>query len=74
MPIYEYMCLKCRANFERLVKNNQEKPPCVKCGSLKVERKLSVFAASVAGDKGCPARDSCTESKKHKCSGGCCNF
>lgn len=74
MPIYEYKCLKCANQFEVLVRNQQQKPQCSKCGGKNVERKLSVFARTVSDTKACPARQSCPEANTHKCSGGCCGF
>ncbi len=74
MPIFEYKCRKCGAEFEKLVKNSQEKTACAKCASMEVERKLSVFAASVAGASSCPAQKSCPAADSHKCSSGCCHL
>ncbi|MCX6984029.1 MAG: zinc ribbon domain-containing protein, partial [Lentisphaerae bacterium] len=48
MPIYEYMCSKCGSEFEMLVKSSSEKVNCPKCSDSKVQRKLSVFSASVS--------------------------
>lgn len=66
MPIYEYKCGKCGAEFERLVKSAETKPSCPECGSAKVEKKLSRFAASVK-QSGCPGRGICPEAG----AGGC---
>jgi putative FmdB family regulatory protein len=74
MPIFEYKCRKCGADFEKLVKNSQEKTACAKCASKEVERKLSVFAASVANTSACPAQKSCPAADSHKCSSGCCHL
>ncbi len=74
MPIFEYKCRKCGAEFEKLVKNSLEKTACAKCTSMEVERKLSVFAASVAGASSCPAQKSCPAADSHKCSSGCCHL
>lgn len=51
MPIYEYRCQKCHAEFELLVRGS-EKPECPQCESVKLERRLSVVAApgSAGGD------------------------
>jgi putative FmdB family regulatory protein len=45
MPIYEYACSDCQENFEELVRSKDQRVSCPKCGSPKVGRKLSVFAA-----------------------------
>jgi putative FmdB family regulatory protein len=47
MPIYEYVCRECSHAFEHLARsmNTPERVPCPECGSGKVERQMSVFAA-----------------------------
>ena len=72
MPIFEYLCKECGSEFETLVKNADSKVECPKCGKAKVERKLSVFAASVAGQN-CPSAPSCPSAGKRGCGhGGAC--
>ncbi len=44
MPIFEYRCEKCGHEFEALVSSSQ-KADCPKCGSSKLDKKFSVFAA-----------------------------
>ena len=44
MPIYEYSCPACEAGFEVLVRG-KEVPVCPRCGTSKIERRLSVPAA-----------------------------
>jgi len=44
VPIYEYVCMKCEAHFEELVRNGHD-PSCPECDSAKVKRQLSVFTA-----------------------------
>ena len=51
MPMYEYECKKCGHKFETLVQSSEEKPKCEKCGSTRLEKLLSTFAAG-------PARES----------------
>ena len=40
MPIYEFNCPKCKANFEELV-FGQDTPPCPKCGNEKTKKLIS---------------------------------
>ena len=40
MPIYEYKCAKCAAEFEELVFGD-DAPPCPRCGAENSERLLS---------------------------------
>ena len=48
MPIYEFECLRCGAEFETLVKKASEKAElkCPDCESPKIEEKISSFASS----------------------------
>ena len=43
MPIFEYSCRQCRAQFEMLVRTGTE-PACPTCGGVDLERLLSVPA------------------------------
>jgi len=55
MPIYEFHCHKCDKDSEVLVRStNWEGTECPHCGSLKLEKKLSVFA-SASESSGDPA-------------------
>jgi putative FmdB family regulatory protein len=71
MPIFEYHCDSCGADFERLLMRRDENVAC-DCGNVDVKRRLSVFAAQVAAgtptSKG-PACDSCSMA-----GGGSCAF
>lgn len=57
MPMYEYVCAECGLAFEQLVRSmaGKEKIECPSCGSKKVERQLSVFAARDGGSASGPA-------------------
>jgi putative FmdB family regulatory protein len=48
MPIYEFTCGKCAEDFETLVRSSEWKGEveCPSCGSEKVDKRWSVFAAS----------------------------
>lgn len=52
MPIYEYTCKKCGAEFEELVSAQDELPPCPKCRSGKVEKLMSACAVKTEGSGG----------------------
>lgn len=45
MPIYEYACRQCGAEFEALVRSGTA-PECPGCHSTQLEKKLSVFATA----------------------------
>jgi putative FmdB family regulatory protein len=61
MPIYEYQCLACEADFEELVRSSEAAEiQCPRCKSQKVSRRLSVFAARDATtSSSLPASGSC---------------
>lgn len=47
MPIYEYSCQECGAEFEKLlIRTSAEKDlVCPECGARELNRKFSLFAA-----------------------------
>jgi putative FmdB family regulatory protein len=45
MPIYEYVCRNCQAQFETLVRRG-DTPACISCGSADLERIFSLPAVS----------------------------
>ena len=48
MPIYEYHCDACGADFEAIVPFSEaDTMKCEKCGSQRVQRMASAFACSV---------------------------
>ncbi len=53
MPIFEYKCQACDADFEELVLSEAaaKQVACPRCGGRRVERRPSVFAARVAPDR-----------------------
>ena len=46
--MYEYVCMKCEAHFEELVRGEQ-KIVCPQCGATKVAKQLSTFAMIGSG-------------------------
>jgi len=44
MPMYEYRCRDCEADFETLVMGDEE-PTCPACDSVRLEKRLSVPGA-----------------------------
>lgn len=63
MPIYEYLCKECDARYEKIVRSQNEKITCPKCGSAKHALQLSTFAAprngSAAADRAASAAPAC---------------
>jgi putative FmdB family regulatory protein len=65
MPIYEFHCEKCGRDSEILVRSTDWKnTPCPHCGSAKLAKKFSVFAAANAGPAGAGSGN--------RGGGGCC--
>lgn len=70
MPIYEFHCGACEKDSEILVRSSDWKgAKCPHCGSPKLDKKFSTFAASSAGGGDAPA--CATPSRGGGC-GGCC--
>ena len=71
MPIYEYHCQHCDADFERLVRSPSEKVRCPECSAGRVRRKLSVFGMSSKGSGagGTSSRSSCASCRATSCAG-----
>ena len=64
MPIYEFHCEKCERDSEILVRSKDwTGTKCPHCGSTKIEKKFSTFAASTTGN---------ASPSKGKGGGGCC--
>jgi putative FmdB family regulatory protein len=53
MPLYEYTCESCHADFEALVRG-QERPACPKCGNTRLTKRLSVPAAHTGASSQLP--------------------
>ena len=73
MPIYEYRCSRCGADFELIVRSDT-KIACETCGSEEVEKKFSSFAVGTSTVGGAP---SCAPAcgggfSEGKCGTGCC--
>jgi len=49
MPIFEYVCKRCKNQFEELVFGQDELPVCPSCGSTKTEKLMSCCRSKVGG-------------------------
>ncbi len=49
MPIFEYRCRRCGAEFEQLVFSAEGTVACPRCSGAQVDKLLSVFAVSGGG-------------------------
>lgn len=48
MPLYAYRCAACDHEFETLVRSN-DTPECPSCGSIELNRQLSLIAKPAPG-------------------------
>jgi len=76
MPIYEFHCEKCAADFDQLFRTMEANPKarCPRCGGAKTQRKLSLFGMSVGKSRGEPARaasgrSGCSSCARSSCAG-----
>ncbi|MCA9109716.1 MAG: zinc ribbon domain-containing protein [Planctomycetaceae bacterium] len=74
MPLFEFRCENCEAQFEELVRQG-EQPECPHCESSQVEKLMSVAAGRVtAGSGNLPIASSCPPSDAPPCSPHCCRL
>lgn len=73
MPMYEYGCLVCDSHFDRLrrMDQNDSGVTCPSCGSVQVQRRLSVFAAHSRGGA-TSMTDVAAPATGGGCGAGCC--
>lgn len=69
MPLFEYICEKCNAQSEVLVLGST-RPKCPECGSVRLKKLASVFAA-VAASPSAPLSAECAASGCQAADGGC---
>jgi len=72
MPIYEFKCQDCGAEFEVFLKNKEElsEVKCKACGSKNIKRLMSVVN-SIIGDSG-SSSDKPRITETHSCPTGTC--
>jgi putative FmdB family regulatory protein len=71
MPIYEYVCDECKAQFEKIVINKQQEISCPKCASKKATIQLSVFATAGGNGSSTSFSGSGSGGGGSCCGGGC---
>jgi putative FmdB family regulatory protein len=74
MPLYEFICTKCEKDFESLVRSVlwEGAVACPHCGSKKLTKKLSVFAAQGGSpsSSSAPTGQACARPGGCGCTGG----
>lgn len=73
MPIYEYACRDCTHEFEALVRTGTV-PACPACGSVELEKQLSVFATTAVTEPSAQAMPSPCGSCGNPGGPGACAF
>lgn len=74
MPLFRYICNKCRNDFEVLQSRRDEQVNCPKCGSTDNTRQLNrIGNIRNSGPAGCSDRGACPSAGGHECCGGCCH-
>jgi putative FmdB family regulatory protein len=68
VPIYEFVCEECGAEFEYLVLGSSDAPACKRCQSRKAKRKLSVFSHKSGSTFRSSTGPSCTGCTSSSCS------
>jgi putative FmdB family regulatory protein len=70
VPIYEYTCLACEREFEKLVQGAAT-VACPACGADRVMRRLSLFRARTAVSAGPASGGGAAPMGGGCCGGGC---
>ncbi|MCK4777851.1 MAG: zinc ribbon domain-containing protein [Actinomycetia bacterium] len=68
MPIYEFVCKKCKYKFEELVFSSEVKVNCPECKNSKIKKLISTFS-SKSSDGRNMAGSSCSGCTSTDCSG-----
>lgn len=56
MPLFEYKCQECGAEFEKLISTSKrDEVGCIKCDNAQATRQLSTFAAHSQGSSSASA-------------------
>ena len=67
MPIYEFRCRKCDAQFEELVYGSHEDIVCPECGAANAEREMSTFAFKSGGKMVGSSSSGCSSCHSSSC-------
>lgn len=69
MPIYEYICMNCQKEFEKIVFGGAEEVECPECKGKEVKKLMSAAAFKCNGNFVSTASSSgCSGCTSHSCS------
>lgn len=68
MPIYEYECLNCGRNFEKIIFSKNEEINCTSCNSNKVRKRVSAFGMKTGEKFSSPSGSACNTCSSGNCS------
>ena len=71
MPIFEYVCTRCKNQFEELVFGQDETAVCPSCGSTNTKKLMSCCRAKVGAGTGGDDAPAATASAPARSGGGC---
>jgi putative FmdB family regulatory protein len=72
MPIYEYICERCKTRYERVVLSKNGTPECPECGSRKAVVQFSVFATHSGNGGKAAARETAAPASSCGCTARGC--
>ena len=75
MPLFTYVCGKCKKQHEILVRSSGDIPPCPACGSDKMSKQMSAITPVGASKRRVAGAPICDESACARCPGaGACSM
>ena len=74
MPLFEFSCIKCENEFEKLMLGSTPKPPvCPECSSPEVTRLMSAASFKSNGKMASNSGHSCSSCSTSNCSSCSCH-
>jgi putative FmdB family regulatory protein len=71
MPIFEYVCKRCKNQFEELVFGQDEVAVCPSCGSTKTQKLMSRCRSKAGGGPGGADEAPSAKAAPARSGGGC---
>lgn len=71
MPIFEYVCKRCKNQFEELVFSQDEVAVCPSCGSTKTQKLMSSCRSKTGGPGGGEEAPAAAKAAPARSGGGC---